>query len=44
MQIVYSVLVFSDVENVVEKLYGDSPDPLILIGHRYVISSHLYKA
>jgi len=31
----------SDVEKVVEKLYGSNPEPLILIGHRSVCSSFL---
>lgn len=27
----------SDVANVIKKIYGEDPPPIILIGHRYVV-------
>jgi len=34
------LLLHSDVERVISKLYGESPPPIILIGHRYVFCSY----
>lgn len=31
----------SDVGNVIKKIYGEDPPPIILIGHRYVVFSIL---